>query len=341
MRAISIVVRRFAVLLLAGIAVAHAGTPQRIVSLSPHATELLFSVGAGDRVVAVSESCDFPEAARRLPKVSGYRGTNVEAVIALKPDLVVAWPGGNRAADLDALRRLGIRVHDSEIDTLSGILAEVRRFSEWASDDDRRRNAMRQANEATAQILALQRRYGDCKDKTYLLPKDYSTVAVYYNRQLFDAAGVPYPRDGWTWAEFQQAAAQRPRTPIEFKIVQVELQVRRTDLQALDTQLPEQVAVGLQEVGDRHRQGRTADHFHTLDLRVGRAAEDQAQDGHGELRIVCGEPFGLLTQQAPFEALVLRAQEQQQFAILVPVLLGLTELLLERANLGLLLVQSR
>lgn len=163
MRAISIVVRRFAVLLLAGIAVAHAGTPQRIVSLSPHATELLFSVGAGDRVVAVSESCDFPEAARRLPKVSGYRGTNVEAVIALKPDLVVAWPGGNRAADLDALRRLGIRVHDSEIDTLSGILAEVRRFSEWASDDDRRRNAMRQANEATAQILALQLRYGDSK----------------------------------------------------------------------------------------------------------------------------------------------------------------------------------
>ena len=163
MRAISIVVRRFAVLLLAGIAVAHAGTPQRIVSLSPHATELLFSVGAGDRVVAVSESCDFPEAARRLPKVSGYRGTNIEAVIALKPDLVVAWPGGNRAADLDALRRLGIRVHDSEIDTLSGILAEVRRFSEWASDDDRRRNAMRQANEATAQILALQRRYGDSK----------------------------------------------------------------------------------------------------------------------------------------------------------------------------------
>lgn len=163
MRAISIVVRRFAVLLLAGIAVAHAGTPQRIVSLSPHATELLFSVGAGDRVVAVSESCDFPEAARRLPKVSGYRGTNVEAVIALKPDLVVAWPGGNRAADLDALRRLGIRVHDSEIDTLSGILAEVRHFSEWASDDDRRRNAMRQANEATAQILALQRRYGDSK----------------------------------------------------------------------------------------------------------------------------------------------------------------------------------
>ena len=163
MRAISIVVRRFAVLLLAGIAVAHAGTPQRIVSLSPHATELLFSVGAGDRVVAVSESCDFPEAARRLPKVSGYRGTNIEAVIALKPDLVVAWPGGNRAADLDALRRLGVRVYESELNTLGSILAEARHFSEWAGDDDSRRTAMRLAGEATAQIIALQRRYGDSK----------------------------------------------------------------------------------------------------------------------------------------------------------------------------------
>lgn len=144
----------------AGVVLVHAGTPQRIVSLSPHATELLFSVGAGDQVVAVSESCDYPEAVRRLPKVSGYRGTNVEAVIALKPDLVVAWPGGNRAADLAALRRLGVRVYESELDTLTGILAEVRRFSEWATDDESRRHAMRQAGDATAQILSLQRRYG-------------------------------------------------------------------------------------------------------------------------------------------------------------------------------------
>lgn len=162
-RMIAVTLRCLVAIAVAGVAAVHADIPQRIVSLSPHATELLFSVGAGNRVVAVSESCDFPEAARRLPKVSGYRGTNVEAVIALRPDLVVAWPGGNRAADLDALRRLGVRVYDSEIDTLTGILAEVRRFSEWATDDDGRRNAMRQANEATAQVLALQRRYGSAR----------------------------------------------------------------------------------------------------------------------------------------------------------------------------------
>lgn len=56
-------------------------------------------------------------------------------------------------------------------------------------------------------------RPGQWQDKTYLLPKDYSTVAVYYNRQLFDAAGVPHPREGWTWSEFQQAAAKLTDQP--------------------------------------------------------------------------------------------------------------------------------
>lgn len=90
-------------------------TPQRIVSLSAHTTELLFSAGLGDRVVAVSEACDFPERAKTLPKVANYRGTNVEAVLALKPDLVVVWPGGNKASDIAAIERLGVRVFRSEM----------------------------------------------------------------------------------------------------------------------------------------------------------------------------------------------------------------------------------
>jgi iron complex transport system substrate-binding protein len=107
-------------------------TPQRIVSLAPHATELLFSAGLGARVVGVSESCDFPAAAKALPKVSSYRGTNVEAVLALKPDLVIAWPSGNKADDIAAIERLGIRVFKSEVDTLSGIAATQREFARWA-----------------------------------------------------------------------------------------------------------------------------------------------------------------------------------------------------------------
>lgn len=63
--------------------------PQRIVSLTPGATEVLFAVGAGKQVVGVTTYCDYPPEAKRLPKIGDVR-TNVEAVIALRPDLVVA-----------------------------------------------------------------------------------------------------------------------------------------------------------------------------------------------------------------------------------------------------------
>ena len=137
--------------------------PQRIISLSPHATELLFSAGAGDKVVAVSESCDYPGAVKQLPKVSGYRGTNVEAVVALKPDVVVAWPSGNRMADIDAIKRLNIPVHASELSTLVSITAEVRRFSVWATSNDAKRAALQAADDADKLVDTLRRRYGSAR----------------------------------------------------------------------------------------------------------------------------------------------------------------------------------
>lgn len=137
--------------------------PQRIISLSPHATELLFSAGAGDKVVAVSEACDYPDAVKQLPKVSGYRGTNVEAVVALKPDVVVAWPSGNRAADIDVIKRFNIPVHASELSTLASITAEVRRFSEWASLNDAKKAALQQAVDADKLVETLRHRYASAR----------------------------------------------------------------------------------------------------------------------------------------------------------------------------------
>ena len=138
---------------------ASASPPQRIVSLSPHVTELLYSAGLGDRVVGVSESCDFPEEAKLKPRISGYRGTNVEAVLALKPDLVVSWPGGNRAADVETIARLGITVHASELSTLASITGELRRFSRWSSASATRNNALQQAQAADALMESLRKQY--------------------------------------------------------------------------------------------------------------------------------------------------------------------------------------
>lgn len=101
---------------------------QRIVSLAPHITELLFSVGAGAQVIAVSAHSDFPKAARHLPSVGSYLGLDIERIVALKPDLVIAWQSGNPAGQIERLERFGIRVFRSEPKTFEDITSTLERF---------------------------------------------------------------------------------------------------------------------------------------------------------------------------------------------------------------------
>lgn len=71
-------------------------TPERIVSLAPSNTEILFALGVGDKVVAVTDYCNFPTEAKNKTKIGGYSTINVEKVIALNPDLVVAHSGNGK-----------------------------------------------------------------------------------------------------------------------------------------------------------------------------------------------------------------------------------------------------
>lgn len=97
-----------------GVAVPTAPTAKRIVTLAPSLTELAFAAGAGDRVVAVSAGSNHPPEARALPVVAGPGRIDLERLLALAPDLVLAWPSGNPARDLARLAHLGIRVYAIE-----------------------------------------------------------------------------------------------------------------------------------------------------------------------------------------------------------------------------------
>jgi len=108
--------------------------PHRIVSLAPHATELLFAVGAGPRVVAVDRNSDEPPAVRALPKLSSFPQPDVEALLALQPDLVVAWGPGVSPAQLERLESLGIAVFVSQPRTLDDVASTLRRFALLAPD---------------------------------------------------------------------------------------------------------------------------------------------------------------------------------------------------------------
>ena len=84
---------------------------QRILTLVPHATEMLYAIGAGDKLVATVEYSDHPDAAKRLPRVGSFTGFSLEAVMRQRPDLVVAWSDGGAPRELERVRSLGIPVY--------------------------------------------------------------------------------------------------------------------------------------------------------------------------------------------------------------------------------------
>jgi iron complex transport system substrate-binding protein len=94
---------------------------KRIIALAPFLTELLFAAGAGDRAVGVVEFSDFPAAANGIPRIGSHQRFDMEAILALKPDLVVAWLSGNTRSDLDRLEQLGLQVYVSEPGKLDDI----------------------------------------------------------------------------------------------------------------------------------------------------------------------------------------------------------------------------
>jgi len=102
---------------------------QRIVSLAPHLTEVLFAIGAGDRLVGTVAHSDYPPAARSLPRVGGYNAIDPERILALDPDLVVAWQSGNNPVQLQRLQELGRVLFINEPRRLADIPRTARRLA--------------------------------------------------------------------------------------------------------------------------------------------------------------------------------------------------------------------
>lgn len=107
---------------------------QRVISLAPHATELAYAAGLGPAMIAVSDYSDYPEQAKNLEKVANYHGIKLERILALKPDLIIAWKGGNSPRELKKLEQLGMTVFYSEPTDLDDIAATIEQLSQWARD---------------------------------------------------------------------------------------------------------------------------------------------------------------------------------------------------------------
>ncbi|UTW13984.1 cobalamin-binding protein [Marinobacterium rhizophilum] len=103
---------------------------RRILALAPHITENLFSIGAGDRIVGAVAFSDYPPQAREIERVGSFGQLNLEQVLALQPDLVIAWPGGSPPAQLERLRQLGMPVFESDPHSFAMIASNLRLYGQ-------------------------------------------------------------------------------------------------------------------------------------------------------------------------------------------------------------------
>ena len=99
--------------------------PRRIVSLVPSVTEVLYAIGAESVLVGVTDFCDYPPEATRKPHVGGMLSPNLETLVTLKPDLVVATRSGNTEETFDQLKRLGLPVYLVDPVTVADVLRLV------------------------------------------------------------------------------------------------------------------------------------------------------------------------------------------------------------------------
>lgn len=119
----------------AGHQVTLAQPARRIISLAPHATELLFAAGAGPLLIGVSDYSDYPTAAKKIASVGGAGALDVERIVALKPDLVVVWSSGNSASQIARLRALKIPLFESEPRDYEGVATSMERLARLADTD--------------------------------------------------------------------------------------------------------------------------------------------------------------------------------------------------------------
>lgn len=147
----------------AGRQVALEEPARRIVALAPHIVENVYSAGAGHKLVGVVSYSDYPEQAKSIEQVGSAYAWSMEAVVSLKPDLVIIWGSGNGLSTLPQLERLGFNVYVSEPRHLEDISESIRDFGVLAGTTNQ---ANATATNFDSSIERLQRTFADAQSLT-------------------------------------------------------------------------------------------------------------------------------------------------------------------------------
>ncbi|WP_322068551.1 cobalamin-binding protein [Paraburkholderia bannensis] len=131
-----------------------AAPAQRVVSLAPHITELVYAAGGGAKLVGAVSYSDYPPQAKSVPRVGDNRALDLERIAALKPDLIVVWRHGNAQQQLDRLRELHIPLFFSEPHRLDDVATSLTRLGTLLGTDATAQDAARAYRGQIAQLRA-------------------------------------------------------------------------------------------------------------------------------------------------------------------------------------------
>jgi iron complex transport system substrate-binding protein len=194
-----------------GITVGGSGkTYSKIISLAPSTTEILFSLGAGDKVIGVSEFCNYPEEAKAKPKMGGLMNPNYEAIVAAKPDLVIVF--NEMLEPTNKFKSLKIETLAMEHSTVQDIFLSITRIGQCCGAKDQTKKVLK---ELTSKMTAIQDKYAnephpkvliivghDISQDTTKPPTNIKAAGdEYYNQMISYAGGqnaysggtVPFP----------------------------------------------------------------------------------------------------------------------------------------------------
>ena len=138
-----------------------ANAAQRIISLSPNTTEILFHIGAGEKIIGADEYSNYPQAANKIVRVNNHAAANYELILSLKPDLVIAWQSGNGEKIISRIRELNIPVFVVETASLEDIPDLYRRLGQLSGYADQ---ANTQAEKFSQRLNQLRKSFSSKKD---------------------------------------------------------------------------------------------------------------------------------------------------------------------------------
>lgn len=179
-----------------------------IVALAPHIVEMLYDIGAGEQIIGTTSFADYPKKAKKIPIIGNYMRLQLERVIELQPDLIIAWKSGNPSDDLARLEQLGFNIIYSQPHNFSDIAEEVRSFAKITGHTAQGEKVAKKFEQELAQIKNAYQNKSEITGFYELWSRPLTTVAKgSWPQQFLNICKVKNP--------FQQVITPYPQISIE------------------------------------------------------------------------------------------------------------------------------